>query len=142
MEARLQAHEEHLAQRSRNSSKPPPRAGLKRRTPKSRRQKRGKPRGGQRGHVGYRLEPVDKPHHTKVPPVLECPHWHAKLAGGETPPVEKRQVVDLPEVNREVTEQQAEGKTGPVCGQINRAAFPEGVTQPPQDGPRLRAQLV
>jgi transposase len=142
LEARLQALEDQLAKNSRNSSKPPSSDGLKRPKPKSRRQKSGKPSGGQKGHVGYRLESVDKPQHTEVHRVLECQHCHTDLAGVAVRKVEKRQVFDLPEVKLEVTEHQAEVKTCPICGEINRAAFPEGVTQPTQYGPRLRAQMV
>ena len=142
LEARIQALEDQLAKNSRNSSKPPSSDGLKRPKPKSRRQKSGKPSGGQKGHVGYRLEPVEKPQHTEIHRVLECQRCHTDLAGVAMRKVEKRQVFDLPEVKLEVTEHQAEVKTCPVCGEINQAAFPEGVTQPTQYGPRLRAQMV
>lgn len=57
-----------------------------------------------KGHVGYRLEPVEKPQRTEVYPVLECQHCHADLAGVALHKVEKRQVFDLPEVKLEVTE--------------------------------------
>jgi transposase len=142
LEARIQALEAQLAKNSRNSSKPPSNDGLKKPKPKSRRQRTGKPSGGQKGHIGYRLEPVAKPQHIEVHPVLECQHCHTDLAGVEARKVEKRQVFDLPEVKLEVTEHQAEVKTCPACGEINRAAFPQGVTQPTQYGPRIRAQLV
>lgn len=142
LEARLQALEDQLAKNSRNSSKPPSSDGLKRPKPKSRRQKSGKPSGGQKGHVGYRLEPVEKPQHTEVHRVLECQHCHTDLAGVAVRKVEKRQVFDLPEIKLEVTEHQAEVKTCPVCGESNRAVFPEGVSQPTQYGPRIRAQMV
>ena len=142
LEARIQALEDQLAKNSRNSSKPPSSDGLKKPKPKSRRQKSGKPSGGQKGHVGYRLEPVEKPQHTEVHPVLECQHCHTDLTGVEVHKVEKRQVFDLPEVKLEVTEHQAEIKVCPVCGESNRAVFPEGITQPTQYGPRIRAQMV
>src|SRR5512140_3923972 len=142
LEARIQALEDQLAKNSRNSGKPPSSDGLKKPKPKSRRQKSGKPSGGQKGHVGYRLEPVEKPQHIEVHPVLECQHCHTDLAGVAVRKVEKRQVFDLPEGRLEVTEHQAEVKTCPICGEINRAVFPEGVMQPTQYGPRIRAQLV
>jgi transposase len=142
LEARIQALEDQIAKNSRNSSRPPSSDGLKKPKPKSQRQRSGKSSGGQKGHVGYRLEPVGKPQHIEVHPVLECQHCHTDLAGVEVRKVEKRQVFDLPEVKLEVTEHQAEIKICPVCGEITRATFPEGIIQPTQYGSRVRAQMV
>jgi transposase len=142
LEARIQALEDQIAKNSQNSSKPPSSDGLTKPAPKSRRETSGKPSGGQLGHIGHRLEPVDKPQYTKVHPVAQCAYCQVDLAGVEASRVEKRQVFDLPAVKLAVTEHQAEVKTCPVCGQLNRGEFPVDVTQPTQYGPRIRAQMV
>lgn len=142
LEARLQALENQVAKNSRNSNKPPSSDGLNKPAPKSWREKSGKPSGGQKGHRGYRLEPVEEAHHIERRCVVQCRHCQANLTGVEVDRVEKRQEFDIPEVRLVITEYQGEVKSCPVCGQVNAAAFPEDVRQPTQYGPHLRAQMV
>ena len=54
----------------------------------------------------------------------------------------KRQVFDLPPIQMQVTEYQAEVKVCPCCHQRSRAAFPEGVNAPTQYGPNVLAHAV
>jgi len=53
--------EERLAKNSRNSSKPPSSDGYDKPAPRSQRKASGRKQGGQKGHKGYRLEPVENP---------------------------------------------------------------------------------
>lgn len=143
LESKFQALEDQKNKDSHNSSKPPSSDGYKKPSPHSLRHRSGKKAGGQLGHKGARLEPVDKPQHTVVHRVKRCQTCGLGLERLPAEKVKKRQVFDLPEeVRLEVTEHQAEIKTCPLCGEQNEAEFPLEVTQETQYGVRVQAQMA
>lgn len=139
---RIQKLEDQLAKNSRNSGKPPSSDGLQKPKTRSLRRRSGKGKGGQKGHKGQTLKMVTNPHHREVQSLTRCPHCAHDLRQVETVGHEKRQLFDLPPVEIEVTEYQAEIKQCPHCQQEAKAGFPEHITAPVQYGPRLKAQAV
>jgi transposase len=117
-----------LAQNSRNSSKPP---------------SSDKKTGGQPGHAGYTLKPVDKPDHTNLIPVTLCPcGCGADLSRQPVIRLERRQVFDLPVQKLEVTEHITEVKLCPTSGNEVQSPWPEGVNAPVLYGARFLAWLA
>jgi transposase len=136
----IQELQNQLAKDSHNSSKPPSSDGLKKPSPKSLRRKGQRPLGGQPGHKGGTLQMVSEPEHEVVHEATLCPHCQTELQEMAAKAHERRQVFDLPPVQIEVTEHQAEIKECPNCHQEVRGSFPPEVSQPTQYGPRILAQ--
>ena len=119
---------------SRNSSKPP--ATDPNRT-KEARQNTGKARGGQQGHPGSTLCPVDDPDEVRRINIdkRRLPQGEYQEAGFEA-----RQVIDI-HISRVVTENQAQILQN-AQGQRFVAEFPPGITRPVQYGASVKAHAV
>ena len=132
------ALEARLKTDSHNSSKPPS-SDPPAHKPASLRKPSGRKAGGQAGHIGRTLSLVDTPDVVVTHTPSCCAGCGAALT--DTPPasVERRQVADLPPLTLVVTEHRGERKVCAGCGHTTSAAFPAGVTQPVQYGPRLQA---
>lgn len=110
----IQSLRDQLAKDSHNSGKPPSSDGLKKPPgPQNLRQKKGRRPGGQKGHAGHTLKLVENPQHIRVHAVSVCAQCAADLQAIEPCGHERRQVFDIPPVQIEVTEHQAEIKICP-----------------------------
>lgn len=140
LKKRIKALEEVLGQNSSNSSKPPSTDWFKKKI--NLRKKTGKSPGGQYGHKGHNLKMTGSPDSIKIISVSSCSDCGKSLK--EVPPdgYRKRQVFDLPPMKIKVEEHRTEQKICPHCGHLNRAPFPEGIDQPAQYGPRIKAYAV
>jgi transposase len=136
----IQSLRDQLAKNSQNSGRPPSSDGLKKPRTRSLRKKKGRRSGGQKGHTGHTLTMVEQPDHICVHKVSVCPHCDTDLRSTEPCKQERRQVFDIPPVQVEVTEHQAEVKVCPQCGEQVKGQFPAEVRQPVQYGSRLQAQ--
>ncbi len=142
LQARVERLEAQLAQNSRNSHKPPSTDGYDKPKPKSRRKKSHRAPGGQRGHKGHTLTPVDDPDKTELHGLMHCPQCGRSLQGIPAHAHERRQVFDVAPVQREVTEHKGEIKRCPFCRESVKAQFPQGVTQAVQYGAEVRALVT
>ncbi len=143
LQEQIQELQARLALNSQNSSKPPSSDGYTKPAPKSLREKSDRKSGGQRGHPGHSLSPVEHPDHIKIHPLTHCPcGCGGSLKNQSVVRYEKRQVFDLPQMKLEVTEHRAEVKVCPHSGLEVAAAFPAGVSAPVQYGPRWKGWLV
>ena len=139
---RIQKLEDQLAKNSQNSGKPPSSDGFDKPAPRSLRKRSHKRSGGQKGHVGHKLEMVKKPDHIKKYKVAECAHCQKSLKRQKVERIEKRQVFDLPKVRMEVTEYQVQVKRCSCCGKETRAEFPKEAHQAVQYGTEAKSQMT
>ena len=135
--ARVQELEDQLRKDSHNSHKPPSSDGFTKK-PVSLREKSGQKPGGQPGHPGTTLCLSASPDSVIPHSPATCSHCGACLASVPESGYEPRQVVDLPPLTLQVTEHQAQTKRCPTGQTLNTAAFPEGVTQSVQYGPKIK----
>jgi transposase len=141
VEARVEALENQKHKTSCNSSKPPSGDGFGKRT-RSLRSKSERPSGGQAEHPGTTLEWSEAVDWVVEHRVQQCQGCGTSL---ETEPVEgiiARQVHDLPPLQLEVSEHQAEVKCCLVCGMENHGRFPQAVCHWVQYGAVLKGVMV
>jgi len=131
--------EERLAKNSRNSSKPPSSDGYDKPAPRSQRKASGRKQGGQKGHKGYRLEPVENPDKIEIHAIEICEQCGCSLEDIVAKDHECRQEMDVTKPEPKVTEHRGEIKICQECGFVNKAKFPDRITQPTQYGPQLKA---
>src|SRR6266566_1507440 len=134
---RLHELEGRVAKDSRTSHKPPSSDGYARKT-RSLRQKSGKKPGGQEGHAGSTLRLVETADEIIVLRPGECAHCQASLQGVPAGGMQRRQVIDLPSIQSQVTEYQAHDVPCPCCQHVTRGTFPEELEASVQYGPRLK----
>ena len=139
--ARIKELEERLAKDSRTSSKPPSSDGLAR-PPRSSRRPSGKRPGGQAGHPGHTLSQVLQPEEEVCHRPEVCSQCGEDLNGVPGTLVERRQVLDVPEIRLLAQEHQVEAIRCPSCESLNQGSFPDGVKARVQYGPNLQALAV
>jgi transposase len=139
--ARIKELEDRLAKDSRTSSKPPSSDGLAR-LPRRARRPSGKSPGGQAGHPGHTLSMVEQPDEVVRQRPTVCHHCHADLSAVPGRVVERRQVLDLPEMRLLAQEHQLEAICCPTCHTISSGSFPAAVSAPIQYGPNMQALAV
>jgi transposase len=139
--ARIKELEGRLVKDSRTSSKPPSSDGLAR-LPRSSRRPSGKRPGGQAGHAGQTLAMVEQPDEVVPHRPQVCRQCQADLSTVAGSVVERRQVLDVPEIRLLAHEHQIEAICCPHCHTTSRGSFPAAVSAPVQYGPNLQALAV
>ena len=142
LKAEIAELKRQLGRNSRNSSKPPASdSPFAKPAPTSLRRRSGKKPGGQPGHPGSTLAPVDTPDERVRHEPGGCCGCGADLTGALEVGLERRQVFDLPPMRVRVTEHQLIARRC-ACGATTCGTAPDGVTAPVQYGPRITAIIL
>lgn len=142
LQMKIQKLQATTQKNSSNSHKPSSTDGFKKPITKSLRGKTGRKSGGQIGHKGYRLAPVEAPDHIVTHPISLCSKCQSSLEQEQTVSRKKRQVFDLPSTKIEVTQYESEGKVCSNCLSFEEGQFLPHVTKSVQYGPRIQALVV
>ncbi len=126
---------------SNNSSKPPSSDFSKLKKTKSLKKSSGKKVGGQPGHKGSSMKMVSNPDFTEGHHPLYCNSCGNDLSDVEAKLFGKRQVVDIPEITRTVTEHHVYQKAC-SCGCVTKAGYPHGVDAPICYGKNTQALIA
>jgi transposase len=141
---RIEQLEAQLGQNSRNSNWPSSRdKGRTKKRKQNLRPPSDKKTGGQPGHEGHTLKFSQEPDNIERHRPEACQHCNHLFAEEQVAvELKRRQVIDLPPMQVEVTEHQAECLVCRACGQVSEGQFPEAVTQLVQYGPRVKSLAV
>jgi len=145
LQQRIKELEALLGQNSRNSNWPSSRdkSRKKKKRTRSLRQKSDKKAGGQKGHQGHTLEMRDDPDHIRHHRPDKCAHCQTPFEPEQDPVrMVRRQVVDIPPIQVEVTEHRCKTLRCTHCGEETSGTFPQDVTNPVQYGPRIKQTAV
>ena len=142
LEARIEILENNQKKDSSNSSKPPSSdIGRPQRTQSLRIKSEKKP-GGQHGHKGQTLSFSASPNEIVVHAVKQCRCCGKSLSNRDAKDYERRQVFDIPPIEMQVTEHRGEIKSCSHCNTVNKAVFPQSVSQPVQYGSNVQQLAV
>jgi transposase len=141
LQERIRLLESQQAKDSHNSNLPPSSDRFVR-VPKSLKPKSGKKPGGQPGHRGHHLRPVETPDEVLIHPVTCCEQCQQDLRNQPARLAERRQIIDLPTKRLWVREHRVEEKQCPSCFHLTRANFPASVKAPAQYGTGIQALAV
>ena len=141
---RITELERRLGLNSSNSGKPPSSDGLRKPPPRTQslRKKSGKKPGGQPGHKGTTLKQVENPDVVEYHKINCCPECQTDLTEVAISGVCKRQVIDIPKVEKQVTEYQFEVKRCPKCCRDIKSEKSNAIKAPVQYGTNAKATAL
>jgi len=142
LEERIQELENRLNLNSSNSSIPPSKDSFhKRKIPNSRKLTNKKP-GGQEGHTGTTLKPVENPDIIIEHRPSFCSGCGCTVQTQLTNFIEERQEIEIPPIQIQYIAHHLHSYFCPYCHTVTEGKFPRHITQKIQYGPRITAYVA